>query len=106
MSGNNGNGAHRITEQRCRKCGRMLFRSVMGGDTRIDIRCPKCGLMNVYKTKEVEQIDPGEYSVHNFRKMIIKLKDLTAGEIADMITLERNGQNRSSIINKLERLQS
>jgi len=123
MNGSNGNGKnHRryhIIEYRCYSCGRLLFRSVMSEGTKIEIRCPGCGIMNVFpvpsynkndpkqvkKRVEVEEIDPNEYSANDFRKLVTRLGNLPDNLISDMIVMEQNGKNRSSVMKAIARLQ-
>jgi len=41
-----------MPEIRCKKCNRLLFRGE--GKIRIEIKCPKCGLLNkIYVDKSV-----------------------------------------------------
>lgn len=42
-----------MQEHRCSQCNRLLFKSKMHGDYRVEIKCPKCKNINVFDRRIV-----------------------------------------------------
>jgi phage FluMu protein Com len=97
---------YRMENHRCHSCGRLLFKGYLAEQTKIEIRCPRCGIMCLYPKQQnghekriSSVIDPGEYSVRQLQRMLKETPENC--DYSAMVQLEQENRNRKSVLQLL-----
>jgi hypothetical protein len=87
----------------------MLFKGYLDGNTKIEIRCPRCGIVcrypankNGHDTEYTGVLDPNNYTLQELEKIVeAKPRGNSFANTIAMIEKETAGKNRKSVLKLL-----